>query len=615
MNKAELKVVICTTPIRPVPVDSPPFASMAVIQALRAGGYDPYFLDIDCLRPPFEEVERFFAERQPDVLGISAVVSTAYEYVKRLRALVRRVSPKTRVIVGGNLAASAEVLHRFAGVDYCVTGEGELTGVNLMDYLKDRVASGKPGEDYEALRRIKGLTFLDAKGELVFTGFERLLRAEELFDPDYSILEKYSKIDHFITEFTTRPDYIVDPRSYEPHRKGKKMAVVTLSKGCVARCTFCHRWEKGYRTLPIVNLVRHIRYLQERYNVGFVQIADENFGSDRRQVDEWVEAAKELDVIFHVAGMRARTVNLPMLKRLKEAGCVAAYYGMETGSPRILQVMEKNLKIEESLNAARWMREAGLFTIYQLVLGMPGESHETIRETTEFFKQTTEILDTPPIKKLSINFIQALPGTPVYEYARHRGLLGKTLADEEAYLRLVSDTEAGDDTKFINFTDWDYLTVQSWRRQIILECTVNWRKKKGLPPPSLSELYRHLVLPVFSPKRYERLRQAELTKDGLDYHKGGYFNLQRGIYYDVIAAYLYPIRTPVLWSWLLMREAKRLGPKVFLRRFWETVRRRVFGPTHDAYTEYRSLRKFIADVTPEPHDPNEAAMAPLRAGR
>lgn len=610
-----MKIVICTMPIRVVPTDFPPFGSMGVIQSLRAAGYDPYFYDIDALRQSFDDVTAFFTREQPDVLGISAVVSTAYEYTKRLIAMVRKVSPKTRIVLGGNLAASAEILHRLAGVDYCVAGEGEVVAVNLMNYLRDRVERGLPGDDYDALRQIKGLTFLDPKGNLVFTAFETAMSAASFFDPDWTILEKYSNIDLFIRDPWVRPDFIADPRTFEPHRKGKKMATLSTSKGCVARCTFCHRWDKGYRSIDVEKLRRQIRYLMERYNVGFLQIADENFGSDRRQVNEFIEAIAPLDILYDVAGVRSRTVDLDLLKRLKASGCVATYYGMETGSPRILQVMEKNLTVEHSVNAARWTREAGLFTIYQLVLGMPGENNETIGETIEFLKKATEVLDVSPIKKLSMNFIQALPGTPVYEYARHRGLIGKSLLDEEAYLLLVSDTEADDDTKFINFTDWDYLTVQSWRRRVILEVTAHYRKVKGLPAPSLRDVYRHVVLRFLDPKKYEALRVAEEAKDGLDYMKGGYFNLQRGLYYDIIAAYLYPLRTPILWSWLLTREFKRLGPARFSRQVVAALKRRVLGPSHDAYSEYRSLRKGVEAMATPPETPTDLAMAPLRAGR
>src|SRR5439155_13474348 len=125
---------------------------------------------------------------------------------------------------------------------------------------------------------------------------------------------------------------------------------------------------------------------------------------------------------------------------------------------------EKKASQEDNDNAARWTKEAGLYTIYQLVLAMPGETERTVRDTIEFMKRATSILEESPINRMSINYIQALPGTPVYEYARLDGLIGKSLLEEEDYLNGISDINASDETKFLNFTGYDYLTVQSWRR-------------------------------------------------------------------------------------------------------------------------------------------------------
>ena len=120
------KIVICTTPIRPYPTDFPPFGSMAIIQSIRKHlQADVSFYNIDYHRPNLAEVRKYFEDTQCDLLGISAVVSTAYAYVKKLVAIVKSVSPKTIIVVGGNLAASAEILHRKCGVDYCVIGDGE----------------------------------------------------------------------------------------------------------------------------------------------------------------------------------------------------------------------------------------------------------------------------------------------------------------------------------------------------------------------------------------------------------------------------------------------------------------------------------------------------------
>src|SRR5260370_15571808 len=115
-----MKIVICTTPIRPVPTNYPPLGSLAIIQALRGAGHDRIFCDIDGLRPTFDEVIQRCRDEAPDVIGISAVVSTAYAYTKRLCTALRAVLPRVRIVVGGNLAASAELLHRFCAVDACV---------------------------------------------------------------------------------------------------------------------------------------------------------------------------------------------------------------------------------------------------------------------------------------------------------------------------------------------------------------------------------------------------------------------------------------------------------------------------------------------------------------
>ena len=95
-NKNPMNIVLCTTPIRPSPTNYPPFGSMALIQSLRSAGYDPYFYDIDGLRPSFEQVVDFFKERAPDVLAVSAVVSTAYAYTKKLVHAVKEVSRKRK---------------------------------------------------------------------------------------------------------------------------------------------------------------------------------------------------------------------------------------------------------------------------------------------------------------------------------------------------------------------------------------------------------------------------------------------------------------------------------------------------------------------------------------
>lgn len=608
-----MRIVFTTTPIRPVPTAYPPFGSMAVIQALRKAGYDPYFYDIDGLRPSFEDAVRAVVEKKPDVLAISAVVSTAYAYTKRFVREVKRLSPRTRVVLGGNLAASAELLHRLAGIDICVIGEGEVVSVNLMRALEKM----KPGPlDTDALMGVPGLTFLRPDGELAFTGYEYRLPADEVFNPDWELLETHSKISNYIVAPDTRPEFVRDPRAAEPHRQGKKVATLVTAKGCVARCTFCHRWDKGYRPIPPDQIVAHVKLLKERYDVGYVMFTDENFGSDKRHVLELLEKLKPLDVLWTVGGVRVRSMSLELLKKMREAGCVSVFYGMETGSPRILEVMEKKASRADNLNAAKWTREAGLFTIYQMIVGMPGEDESTIQETISFLKEVTQDAYESPRSLMSINYIQALPGTPVYEYARHKGLIGGSLLEEEAYLLHISDVDAADDTRMLNFTDTDYLTVRSWRRRIVFEVLRHYHEHNRTPVPSFPVFLWRLLTKRIKKTSDHYEKELAKARESLieEYSKGGYFNLQRDLAYDAIVAYFWPLRRVILGAWLLQDELRRLPLGDFLAHVGESAKRRLSPPPADG-EKWESLRQIMAKLAPPSLTPTAQAMQPLREGR
>ena len=178
-----MKICICTTPIRPQPTGFPPFGSMAIIQALRNIGEKASFYHIDYHRYNYSQNSEYFASQQFDMVGISSVVSTAYAYTKYLTQLIKKVSPKTIVFVGGNLAASAEVLHRKADADYCVIGDGEIIVQNLVKAVREKKTSS------EDLSKIIGLTYLDSNDKFTFTGFDHPLPAAMIERPDYSILE------------------------------------------------------------------------------------------------------------------------------------------------------------------------------------------------------------------------------------------------------------------------------------------------------------------------------------------------------------------------------------------------------------------------------------------
>lgn len=623
-----MKILICTSRIRPDGIQTifPPLGAMAVIQSLITAGYeDTSLFDIDGLRPPEADVIAQLERDRPDVVGISGVVSTAYKFIKQLTHTIHEILPETVVVVGGNVAASSEILLRIAKVDYCVIGEGEVTMVELARYLESKGKRSAP-DDYEALSRILGVTYITDGGDVAFTGYRPNIPAEGLYELDYDILERDTDINRYIVDPWFYDGFIYDPRSYQPHLKGKKMATLVSTKGCVAKCTFCHRWDKGIRFVGVDTIIERIQMLQERYNVGFISFSDENFGSDRRWVDDLLEKITPLGVLWRVGGVRCRTVNLDMLQRMRDAGCTNVQYGIESGSQRMLDVMEKNTQVEHNINAIKWTYEAGLHTVYSMVYGMPGETPDTIRETFEFLEDATEFLPDPPYNRMSVNRLEALPGTPVYEYAKLIGLIGRTPEEEEAYLLHISDTSGADAGKQLNFTDYPDFVVQSWHRRMWLEVMHHWYQKhpEG-QAPLLRTLWGSLLarfrsrtsrsatrysvqdsskgrdlIDTFVDKDYNTRKdervQAEL---GVQYHRSLYF-MRHFLVLEGIAKDFFNKGIPKRW---------------WLQKLLELPGYYVKGPRKNRFSAYRSLRASMKDWKPEPLTQSEENLIPLQLGR
>jgi len=162
--------------------------------------------------------------------------------------------------------------------------------------------------------------------------------------------------------------------------------------------------------------------------------------------------------MFQIFGMRVDTVDREILQALKEIGCWMIEYGFESGSQKMLNVIDKRVSIQDNINVALWTKEAGIYTSPAFVLGMPGETTETINETIEF------------LKKIRYDYYQCtyafpVPGTPLYDYARLKGYI----VDEDKYLEEIYDFTPNnfiESKVFINFTSEDKATMATWPKEM-----------------------------------------------------------------------------------------------------------------------------------------------------
>jgi hypothetical protein len=318
-------------------------------------------------------------------------------------------------------------------------------------------------------------------------------------------------------------------------------------------------------------------------------------------------------------------VTKESLQFWKDNGCVSVFYGIESGSQTILDVMEKKTTVQKNIDALKWTGQVGLNTIIQLVIGMPGESDTTIFETIDFLKRVSPFIKQWQGKvaseSISINYAQALPGTPLYEFARENGLIGTTIEHEESYLLKISDTDAYKEDHFINITNMPLIKVLMWRPMILahLDAYHYVQQNEGKPNLGLSEVVSYYFGVILNKIYAKLVGKSKMIRFGGDiksnYAKdSGYFNINSGLKYGPL---LLNGVTRLFFNLILMevtafRAANSIGKFLSLHAeyiFW------LFNPGKRALPQpKKSLRKVVR-INSDPSALMGDDMVYLRQGR
>jgi len=488
----------------------PKIAIVSLIKWMERHGYSKNqydFYDVDMLLPSDEDLKEYFKSYNPTVVGLSAVVSTCYAQVKRISAILRQACPEAWIVLGGSLTASSPMVLSKTDVDICVVGDGEITWVDFLNYVK---ANGRR-KDVASLKGIVGLSFLDNDGELYFTGYGKAIPSHLNPFPDYDILQdglkEHSKeILNYFRPGLGSTHVQTDPRSYEPHRR-PMLAQLWSSKGCVARCTFCQRSTKGYRVMGVESLDEHLQLLAERFNVGFIHILDENFASNKKYVYEFARAMKKYDMLWFASGVRVSSVDYEDIKFFKEHGCVSLKFGVESGSQKIMDIMEKKFTVDRVFQTLKHCADLELYSPLAVMVGMPGETCETAAETGRFLGRIAHAQGIDPrYLGLSVFYALPLPGTPLFLYGQQIGVIGKTAEGVEQFLIEVSGSGASK-VNYINLNGakikdviwWDWIVkLEAQRTFFVLSKSDVEEKKSFLQDVIISDKKREIIGRAFS---------------------------------------------------------------------------------------------------------------------
>jgi len=344
--------------------------------------YELKIIDAQVERMNYHQLDEEIKKFNPDIVGITAMTFTLLDVLKSAK-VTKKCCPKSKIVIGGpHVQIYPEETANLKNIDYVVLGEGEKIFLELIKNINNP----------EKLKLIKGLVFKE-RDKIINTG-----------RPDY---------------FNNLDEIPFPPREILPYKKyfsllAKEKTITTMftSRGCPFQCAFCNRPAMGriFRARSAKNVVDE---MEECLKLGIKEIFiyDDTFTVDRqRVVDICNEIIKRnLKVIWDIRA-RVNTVDEELLFLLKKAGCERIHYGVEAGTEKILKVLNKQISLEQALEAFKLTKKAEIQTLAYFMIGAPTETKEDIMATIDF------------MKKLNPDFVQItlltpFPGTKVYQWA------------------------------------------------------------------------------------------------------------------------------------------------------------------------------------------------------
>jgi radical SAM superfamily enzyme YgiQ (UPF0313 family) len=362
---------------------------------LKQGGQTVQLIDAATLRLTIPRLISEVKSFHPDMIGISAVTPSYIRTSKVAQKLKEEIG--VPIIVGGAHVTSLpfETLSD-PSFDYGVMGEGELTALELLETIE----SGKD------LSNVKGIVYRDSatKEVKITPRREYIKNLDALPFPDRESLPPLT-------------EYHPSQSSY------RRLPLGTLisSRGCPHHCIFCDRavFGNSYRARGGLNVVDEIELLIEKHGAREVRFWDDTFNLLPPRVKAICKEIRDrkLDIEWSCVA-RVSNMTQEMLHSMREAGCWQVDYGVESGNPDVLKSIHKGITMDLVRRAVRLSRANGLRVRAFFMLGLPGETEETMQQTIDFAKS----LD---LDVAVFHIATPLPGTELFKIAKERGELSQ----------------------------------------------------------------------------------------------------------------------------------------------------------------------------------------------
>jgi len=331
-----------------------------------------------------------------DLVGIGSIAGYyQFKRVIEISAAINASKNKPFFVLGGHgPSPEPEYYLEKTKADAVVIGEGENTIINLCDAIAN----------HKNLKTVRGIAYRNNNGECIINEPNNLI--EDVNSIPFPAYHKFP-IDYY--------RLIKMPNSL---KTDLTMRIIS-GRGCIFKCTFCYRMDKGFRPRSAESIVEEIELLQKNYGITYIGFTDELFMSSIERTIHLCETFINKGIEFRWScNGRLNFAKQKVLLLMKKAGCVFVNYGIESLDQKVLNNMKKGLTVNQIVNGIEETLKAKISPGLNIIFGNLGDNAKTINKAVDFLIKYDDGAQMRTLKPVT-----PYPGSPLYYYAIEKGLL------------------------------------------------------------------------------------------------------------------------------------------------------------------------------------------------
>ena len=383
-----------------------------------------------------------------DAIGLG-ILTIGFEQMDKMIKVLRTLTDAKIVIGGGLTSCETELVMQELKPDYMAIGEAELIFEEILLHIYDSNNPLPKG----AWKQCDEKVISNSEGYSIN-------KLDSLPFPDYEMMgiDKFLELQGVVSWGHHKSDPYV----------GKSIPI-SASRSCPFKCTFCHHAGMGtYRMHSIEYTVNFIKIMMKKYNITYFFIYDELFSLNKKRAMDFCEQIKDLNITFFCQ-LRVDQIDKELITTMKNAGCVLISYGLESGSQKVLDSMQKKITAEQIENTIRLTREAKIGIQGNFLFGDSAETEETIQESLKFQEKNK-------LYFADWSMVIPYPGTTLHSRALQKNLI----KDRVQFIKDVANTSKylwNNPINLTGFSDEEYISKYTELRELN---DVNHRKVQSI---------------------------------------------------------------------------------------------------------------------------------------